>query len=1701
MKVHTRRGRAGFSLTELLVVIGIMAVLMAVAVPSVIHYQRRLKLTELDDNARAVFVAAQNHLTALRSATVDGLEVGPTAGRNAKEAMTVDGTQFWYVATDVSGAEPGWLVLPGSIESDLAQGSYLVEFDPASGGVYGVFFMEKTGGQALSQSTYDAARAANCRTREGREKFLNDKGIYLGYYGADGEWNVTRPDLQKLPKPKLELVNAEELKLTLRTDLEDWPADADKVFASVSVSDGSRSKMLVKEGRLPKGSAVSMVLDTLDTGRYSQNEKPNAAGWDKVGGSFAQWVADGSGGYVIAPGTDITVTVSIFYKDGGTGIAALPQTASVTTNSLFAARSGSRVDVAYGRHLQNLDLNTSHLDSAITAAVQTREIDFEKTGGGVYAWADTYASRPFVPVTNAALDSYKGGGRPIRNLNAVKASGQYENAGLFGVFSGTLLEKVTLVDVRATGANAGALAGTVQNADGVVVDGCQVYLTRYSTAASRVRGSSYAGGMIGKAENLTTQSGCFASTVVSGYYVGGLVGGGSKMYVSRSYAAGHLSGTSVGGLVGWGSATSIQNCYAAGTIASATQAAGGLSAGSATTRTSYAAVDYGELAPTVNVYGAVPSGAQLSSGKVAVHYLVKLGVNDKTTAENVAPITGPDKLKNRTDLGLGTQFDNGNDPNVMAQPYNLPNQADGTREPQLAAPYPYPTLNVGISPNKTSVPHYGDWLEGSALRGVVAYYEQYETGSALKTDFFYYELSGEGTLETKGSLNATGTLYSDGYAFLSLNQLHEEGQSVVPMMVAIGADAEMKEYSTTYLGTYEDGLVTYYAYGLPNSALDAAVAASDYFLQLRVAGLDSSAELSSLWLNPHFGKTAYNGYGETNPSKSTVHKVPVPDGTGDVIPIRSVRQFNNMRKYPSDIKSWTQELDMDASAYRGHQTVDGEGYLTVGGLRVTTRQSDGTWKPVKAAALPGNYRLAMPPIAMNYSSTTFGGAYDGGGHTIRNLSIGSHAVGASEQYAALFYRLAGSATLKNIRLTQCDVTGVSGGTKNYVGALVGYTEGTVLGCSVEEVSIQAPQTGNKAGGFVGGLVGYVRKGAVGSPDGPCQVVNCVVDGGGASYVGGFAGGISEGTVQHAGVRVEGEDLEGLYKTKSVTGRDYAGGFAGAVGHDKRPGTVQYCYAAVKVSGVTAGGFAGTLTAGTVSNCYAGGHTQNGVYLPSVANVSATGSAGGFAGTWSGGSLDGLCYTTCGVSGQSKADVFAVASGKSVPTGCYAGGDVFLGGSAVQASGYNSAQAIIGTLPGEGEATQAAAHPYDTTLPNKYPYKPIVVGDAPMDHYGDWTQSKGSGNREWLQDIPKSEQETLSNLTADATWTDKELTLDILIDVPGLGHDQDLHNAPGKPLETEWGSVNQGVNGIYCITTDLGYKFIFRVNADGTIDSLAGDQLKVERVDLGVQADGNRDIRWTISIPNEFIPPYVDHINFGSMISDDYTLTNIKNNHKGVDHLGDTETITIDGDFSDWLGYEHQVLEGRPAGSDTPVYGHTTGSILGTQEDIFFHLVSDNAAHWTEPYEGMSFDRFYVLVGGEMRTWRKDGTELPCSWWNAFRTLTYHEGQNKYTITYNCPCQKTVSNEWWTGQQWAMQPIDVAELYVSVDPETKHQEYEMRIDLGAWMTINLYENKLLDDLDAALKDGAREAKNIDKVKWKWYGSTVELIATRDLSEKE
>ena len=78
-----RRSR-GFTLTEMLASIAMLAILAGLLIPVSASMYRRFRLTEMDDFARQICVAAQNELTAMKASEGNG---GSTTGQQSLESV------------------------------------------------------------------------------------------------------------------------------------------------------------------------------------------------------------------------------------------------------------------------------------------------------------------------------------------------------------------------------------------------------------------------------------------------------------------------------------------------------------------------------------------------------------------------------------------------------------------------------------------------------------------------------------------------------------------------------------------------------------------------------------------------------------------------------------------------------------------------------------------------------------------------------------------------------------------------------------------------------------------------------------------------------------------------------------------------------------------------------------------------------------------------------------------------------------------------------------------------------------------------------------------------------------------------------------------------------------------------------------------------------------------------------------------------------------------------------------------------------------------------------------------------------------------------------------------------------------------------------------------------------------------------------
>lgn len=253
MMIHTRTSRhvrklnkCGFTLAELLITAGILAILASFGFVAVVTYQRQLKCTEMDAAAKELFISAQNHITALDASgewdSYAKFHEGDTPDEKEVffgETMTVepsdyadaakygefgsDEHEFRYLIVNPAGdgaessLEDSVLsdILPfGAIDDTVrADGSYVIEYDYKTASVYGVFYTDNS--KRLSYADVKALNSTNGRDRkEVREDYKRGgERIVIGYYGGALAKNVETSN--ELQAPTVEVENDDLLKLKI----------------------------------------------------------------------------------------------------------------------------------------------------------------------------------------------------------------------------------------------------------------------------------------------------------------------------------------------------------------------------------------------------------------------------------------------------------------------------------------------------------------------------------------------------------------------------------------------------------------------------------------------------------------------------------------------------------------------------------------------------------------------------------------------------------------------------------------------------------------------------------------------------------------------------------------------------------------------------------------------------------------------------------------------------------------------------------------------------------------------------------------------------------------------------------------------------------------------------------------------------------------------------------------------------------------------------------------------------------------------------------------------------------------------------------------------------------------------------------------------------------------------------------------------
>lgn len=240
--------KKGFTLAELLTVAGIAAILAAIGIIALLRYSNSLKLTQMDNSAKEIFIAAQNHLSRAETdgslddlirdsetdSTLLGAKMETRPADMSESEWKNEGDNYYYVIYDPdekSELDSGILadMLPyGAIDDDIRQsGYYIIEYNIKTANIYGVFYNdgskftkadENTSGSYLNSTSNrvrpkDNSTSAKDEAKENRLDYSSAKSgsFVLGYYGG------AMVDLfgKDITAPALKIDNGSKLKVTI----------------------------------------------------------------------------------------------------------------------------------------------------------------------------------------------------------------------------------------------------------------------------------------------------------------------------------------------------------------------------------------------------------------------------------------------------------------------------------------------------------------------------------------------------------------------------------------------------------------------------------------------------------------------------------------------------------------------------------------------------------------------------------------------------------------------------------------------------------------------------------------------------------------------------------------------------------------------------------------------------------------------------------------------------------------------------------------------------------------------------------------------------------------------------------------------------------------------------------------------------------------------------------------------------------------------------------------------------------------------------------------------------------------------------------------------------------------------------------------------------------------------------------------------
>lgn len=1284
MNPFYNKKKKGYTLAEVLATVAILLILMAIAVPAIFSIRKNLRQKALDNKAELIYTAVQNNLVKLQSngnsSLYDGEKTAKAMGRTPSDA-TKEQKLYYALSTEKADTTraASVLVTTDTVDGELYNNYWVVEYNPESASVYAVFYSESDSIKPYDPNVYDSFRYKDNR--------LSD-GARIGYYGGDALDGSNTAVLA----PKITVTNEEKLVATItcmRQGQDNKPLSFDVVLTD---DKGNQLNLKYKAS----GDKLVHAKDDLHVGDMSEkdtNEESSIVGrsytlkitLDDLTSDATRFVSlygeknsylKSTNTKALRAGTALNIKVTV--RSENHKIDGL--FTQYDTNSLFADKSTSEnAAIYYGRHLQNLDQESGVAEDIKTAKLGNSihfEKQEEKEKDDTTSWYSCYGNKALTPITNKNLERFIGDkSMAIYHLNVKNgvdittadgsATGR-KGAGLFAV----LKDSMTVENLRLAGTtiaitgegkekvSVGAIAG--ETTGSAKITNCEVYLDTEDIEGKNendvwISGAGIQGGLIGHTNSgsdsgsSVTIDNSFAATVMDGREngttgdligtVGGLIGQADcAVSIKNCYADSYLTGDVTGGLIGSvnSGSVNVEYCYTAGYQNPANHG-GGLVASSVDSnalkiKNSYTVATYLENSESNNnpvIYAVSPGTLE------NVYYLNKGKNVENDNGEAVDYLTFSNKAKMAEKLN--NNGSNSFTTSTTTYAYNLRNQG--------LTSYSYPSLK--------DISHYGDW-QASYEAGSLVYYEKYAINESNSREYGFFGGNVQSSLSD--SLTVVGDGYGIVYAksaletlsgFIVSYQNSEDADKLKEWKVDCNSTETEKFEVSVNDGDTAQSEETYVIFPLPKEIMNAQAIKGVYYQKLTVKGAsdaelndegtaaqadgDETAEVmtgKTFYFNPHFAKS--------------VEAADQAPNNISAIYLRTPRQLYHMSLYYQDYASllkgisFIQERDIDYAPY------DWKNY-------------EGVQEAVTVQSPVG--------VAEDGTITPFTSTYKGGGYEIRGISFAAKgtAVGFIGENQGSIQNVflvsdwenndfTGTTAVSNPYLSY---TGTIGSNRNvYMGALAGINKGTIQNCAVCGYSMGRD-----------GIVYVQRNGTL--------------------YMGGLTGS-NQGNIYNSEVDAPAVNASVLY------GNAYLGGFAGE-----------------------------NIGSGLIRNSYAVGNVS--IEYSKGANCTI----GGFTAKNTGVLKGDYCAVALGAAGTSKTYGFSPKGGGVVSSDCYylSGGTFrylnnMLPFSNDQGAGIHVTyqemveKAMKGTMADESRCNGA-------TDEENYPFNAVVTKEGKKVHYGNW----------------------------------------------------------------------------------------------------------------------------------------------------------------------------------------------------------------------------------------------------------------------------------------------------------------------------------------------------------------------------------------------